>query len=183
MPTVLSLDLGTKMGWVFYYEEEDGKFVEFSGVKNFSTKRFEGAGMRYLNFRKWLDSKHHRYSPVRVYPSTDIYFPEGGFPPIEEVYFEEVNHSGWRNSSAVYGGFLATLSCWCEQHKIPYKGIPVTTIKKFITGKGNANKAAVIKAIQARGYDIKDDNQADAMALSLYVRNQNDLMKEEDLHF
>jgi crossover junction endodeoxyribonuclease RuvC len=167
MPTVLSLDLGTKMGWALYYERKDGKYLELSGVNDFSAKRFEGGGMRYLNFRKWLDVNHGVHSAIDIH----------------EVYFEEVNHSGWRNSSAVYGGFLATLSCWCEQHKIPYKGVPVTTIKKFITGKGNANKADVIKAIQARGYDIKDDNQADAMALSLYVRNQNDLMKEEDLHF
>ena len=41
----------------------------------------------------------------------------------------------------------------------------VGTIKKFITGKGNAGKKQVIKAIKARGFDPQDDNQADALAI------------------
>lgn len=148
MKNILALDLGTKMGWVLY-----GNGVEMSGVKDFSSKRFEGAGMRYLNLRRWLDKMHK----------------DGD---IKEIYFEEVNHSGWRNSSAVYGGFLATLSTWCEENEIPYMGVPVKTIKKFITGNGNAKKEDVISAIKKKGYMIENDNEADAMALSLYVRDK-----------
>lgn len=145
-PTILALDLGTKTGWSLYH---DGHI--FSGMKDLSTKRIEGGGMRYLNFRKWLSSIN-------------------GSRSIQEVYFEEVNHCGWKNSSSVYGGFMAILTSWCEEHNIPYEGVPVTTIKKFITGKGNAKKEAVIKAIQAKGYDVEDDNEADAMALMLYIK-------------
>jgi Holliday junction resolvasome RuvABC endonuclease subunit len=65
----------------------------------------------------------------------------------------------------VHGGFLAHLSAWAEANKIPYRGIPVATIKRHVTGKGNADKGAVIAAVRALGFDPTDDNEADALAL------------------
>jgi Holliday junction resolvasome RuvABC endonuclease subunit len=38
-------------------------------------------------------------------------------------------------------------------------------IKKFATGKGNANKEAMIAAAQSLGYHPRDDNEADAIHL------------------
>jgi Holliday junction resolvasome RuvABC endonuclease subunit len=49
--------------------------------------------------------------------------------------------------------------------KIPYRGVPVGTIKRHITGRGNADKDAVIAAVRALGFDPVDDNEADALAL------------------
>lgn len=69
------------------------------------------------------------------------------------------------DSSHVYGGFLATLSAWCEHRDLPYEGVPVGTIKRYVTGKGNANKQAVTVAVRALGYRPEDDNEADAIAL------------------
>jgi Holliday junction resolvasome RuvABC endonuclease subunit len=43
--------------------------------------------------------------------------------------------------------------------------VPVGTIKRHIAGKGNADKAAVIAAVQALGFSPADDNEADALAL------------------
>ncbi len=38
-----------------------------------------------------------------------------------------------------------------------------------MTGKGNADKAAMIAAIRARGFRPTDDNEADAIALLLWA--------------
>jgi hypothetical protein len=38
---------------------------------------------------------------------------------------------------------------------------PFSTIKKHTTGKGSADKLAVIKAFQALGFNPKDDNEAE----------------------
>ncbi len=43
--------------------------------------------------------------------------------------------------------------------------MPVGTIKRHATGKGNASKGDVIAAMRARGYAVRDDNEADALAL------------------
>ena len=70
----------------------------------------------------------------------------------------------------MYGGFLAHLTAWCEKRAVPYQGIPVGTIKRAATGKGNANKEAMVAAMRARGYDPETDNDADALALLLCVQ-------------
>jgi Holliday junction resolvasome RuvABC endonuclease subunit len=64
---------------------------------------------------------------------------------------------------------LATLTAWCEQHRVPYQGVPVRKIKRHVTGKGNADKAAVIAAVRARGFSPADDNEADAIAILLWA--------------
>ena len=43
------------------------------------------------------------------------------------------------------------------------------TIKRFITGKGNADKEAVMAAVRARGFHPADDNEADAIAILLWA--------------
>jgi Holliday junction resolvasome RuvABC endonuclease subunit len=43
--------------------------------------------------------------------------------------------------------------------------VPVGAIKRHVTGRGNADKEAVIAAVRARGFTPADDNEADALAL------------------
>ncbi len=99
--------------------------------------------MRYLHFQHWLSE----------------------LPRVELVYFEEVRRHLGVDAAHAYGGFLGTLTAWCEIKKIPYTGIPVSTIKRFITGKGNASKLEVIEGVKALGHSPTDDNEADALAL------------------
>ena len=88
------------------------------------------------------------------------------------VYFEEVRRHIGVDAAHCYGGFKAILTTFCEVNGIPYQGVPVGTIKKHITGKGNADKLAVIKAVQALGFNPKDDNEADALALLSFAMKQ-----------
>jgi hypothetical protein len=144
---ILSLDLGTTTGWA---TRLGGGSIE-SGSASFRPSRYDGGGMRYLRFRGWLDG---------------IAADAAG---IAAVYFEEVRRQLGTDAAHIYGGFLATLSTWCEQHGIPYEGVPVGTIKRHITGKGNADKHAVIEAVRARGYRPWDDNEADAIAILIWA--------------
>ena len=57
------------------------------------------------------------------------------------------------------------------RHRLP--GRPVGTIKRFIAGKGNADKTAVIEAVRARGFNPADDNEADAIAILLWAIDTN----------
>ena len=107
--------------------------------------------MRYLRFGKWLDQ------------TLDI---TGG---IDAVYFEEVRRHIGTDAAHVFGGLLATLTAWCEQHSLPYQGVPIGTWKRHACGKGNANKDEVIAAMRARGFEPVDDNEADAIAILLWA--------------
>jgi Holliday junction resolvasome RuvABC endonuclease subunit len=148
----LFLDLGTKTGYAMFNGGSEGPDAPRlnSGTFDFSPKRYEGGGMRYLRFEQKL---------------TEIFL--SGDP--ESVHFEEVRRHNSTDAAHVYGGLMATLTKFCEERSIPYSGVPVGTIKKFATGKGNANKEAVIAAVKARGYAPGDDNEADAIALALTV--------------
>jgi hypothetical protein len=43
--------------------------------------------------------------------------------------------------------------------------VPVGTIKKHATGKGNADKAAMVAAMRGLGFGPADDNEVDALVL------------------
>lgn len=149
---VLALDLGTTTGWAC--RPMDGIIVH--GWANFKPTRYEGGGMRYLRFKQWLGQLNNTLNGE-----------------LQAVYFEEVRRHASTDSAHVYGGLMATLTVWCESHKIPYQGVPVGTIKKHATGRGNADKLAMVEAMQLRGHPITDDNEADALALLHWALEQH----------
>ncbi len=144
MTAILALDLGTTTGWAM---RQNGATT--SGAQSFKPGRFDGGGMRYLRFTRWLD--------------------EMATNGLAGVWFEEVRRHAGTDAAHVYGGLMATLTAWCELRGIPYEGVPVGTIKKHATGKGNANKDAMIAAAVARGFAPADDNEADALALLHFI--------------
>jgi len=62
------------------------------------------------------------------------------FGSIDVIYYEEVRKHIGTDAAHIYGGFKATLSTWCEENNTSYEGVPVGTLKKHATGKGNAKK-------------------------------------------
>ncbi len=110
--------------------------------------------MRFLRFKRWL---------------TEL---KGTTEGLEAVYFEEVRRHAGVDAAHAYGGFLATLTAWCEHHGIPYSGVPVGTIKKSATGKGNADKAAMVDAARRLGHRPQDHNEADAILLLKWASKQ-----------
>lgn len=145
--TTLALDLGTSTGWAI--RGHDGLIT--SGTVSLRPGRFDGGGMRYLRFTNWL---------------TEIDRLSG---PVAAIWFEEVRRHAGTDASHIYGGLMATLTTWAELRGIPYEGVPVGTIKRHATGKGNADKARMISAMRARGFSPADDNEADAIAILLWA--------------
>jgi hypothetical protein len=141
MANILAIDLGTTTGWAM----RDVAGLVTSGTASFKPGRYDGGGMRYLRFSRWMD--------------------EIGAAGLSGIWFEEVRRHAGTDAAHVYGGLMATLTSWAELRAIPYAGVPVGTIKKHATGKGNANKDAMIAAAVARGFTPVDDNEADAIAL------------------
>ena len=149
-PTIrnlISLDLGSKCGWA---SRCDG--VVNSGTQSFSLTRFEGRGMQFLKFKNFLRKLTEAVSP-------DI------------ISLEEVRRHLGVDAAHAYGGYLAHVSSYCEEAGIPHTGVPVGTIKRHATGKGNASKSDMIEAAKRLYPDqiIEDDNQADALCLLNYT--------------
>ena len=148
---ILALDLGTSTGRAL--RAPDGLLT--SGTASFRPGRYDGGGMRYLRFTNWL---------------TEIDRLSG---PLAAIWFEEVRRHAGTDAAHVYGGLMATLTAWAELRGVPFAGVPVGTIKRHATGKGNAPKEAMIASARARGFSPADDNEADAIALLLWAIETN----------
>lgn len=147
----LALDFGTKTGWAL--AQCDGGII--SGVKEFKQDRWQGGGLRFLRFWSWLDELNELASGI------------------DRLFYEQVRRHAGTDASHLYGGWLALLQVWCEEKSIAYQGVPVGTIKRFATGKGNADKSTMIAAVRERGFEPADDNEADAIAILLWALETN----------
>ena len=139
---ILGIDPGTRCGWAVRHV--DGRID--SGTWNLAPRRFEGGGMRFLRLRGYLAEVLDRAQPGMV-------------------VFEEVRRHLGTDAAQIYGGVIAIVQEECERRCIPYQGIPVGTVKRTATGKGNADKDAMIAAANRQwGLHLgkKDDNEADA---------------------
>jgi hypothetical protein len=139
---ILALDLGQNTGWAV--RNADGAIT---GTVQFRAGQHEGGGMPSLRFRASLQE------------------PDETVDGIDAVFLEEVRAHRGAIAAQSYGAFLGHLTAWAEMFKTPYRGVPVGTIKRHVTGNGNANKETVIAAVRALGFDPFDDNEADALAL------------------
>jgi len=138
---ILSLDFGSRCGWAI----SDGNDVE-SGVWQIAPQRGESPGMRYVRLRGCLNTLLAAY------------------PDLAAVYYEQAHHRG--GAATEYAVGCATASqAWCAEKGIDHAAVHSATIKKHATGRGNADKAAMLAAMQAKGHAVTDDNEADALAL------------------
>ena len=144
---ILALDLGTTTGWALRGHEG----LITSGTASFRPGRFDGGGMRYLRFSNWLGELDRLSGPIA------------------SIWFEEVRRHAGTAAAHVNGGLMATLTAWAELRGVPYEGVPVGTIKRHATGKGNADKEAMIATARARGFTPADDNEADAIAILFWA--------------
>lgn len=148
MNRILAIDPGTACGYAFLdisAGTENKPSLSQAGLWDLSTKRHEGGGMRFLRLKKHI---------------TEI-------APDLLVYEEVASHKGTA-AAHIYGGIISTLQTYCCEYNVPYYGVPVGTIKKRATGKGNSGKPAMIEAANKAfrtEYDeeLTDDNIADAL--------------------
>ena len=76
------------------------------------------------------------------------------------------SRSSHQHAIAEWGGILRW-TLWSEC--LEYWEMPPTTLKSYITGKGNCEKSLVLREVYKRWqFDAKDDNDADAYGLARF---------------
>lgn len=101
--------------------------------------------MRYLRVRRYLEEILDGHS-------------------VDAVAYEEVRRHAGTDAAHVYGGIVATVAQVCEERRVPYVGVPVATVKRQATGRGNASKGDMVDAARARWQvDPATDDEADAL--------------------
>jgi Holliday junction resolvasome RuvABC endonuclease subunit len=140
---ILALDMATTTGWATNYGG--------SGTFKIGTQRGESPGVRYIRLQ-------HKLEAICA---------DHGKPDL--VVYEQAHHRG--GAATEYAvGCSTHVQSWCAIRGIEHTSVHSAHIKKFITGKGNAEKDAVIAAVRARGFSPMDDNHADAIAIMLFAQ-------------
>ena len=138
---LLAIDLGGTTGWAMW---QNGVVTSGSlPLTKSGNKRFEGPGMKFIRFKRWLKS----------------------LPRPSIIAFEKVHRHRGVAAAHAYGGYLSHLTAFCDGQdpQIPYEGIGVGTIKKRATGNGSASKDMMVDACCGKlGIIAEDDNEADA---------------------
>ena len=141
---ILAIDPGTKCGWAMGADE--------SGVWDLAVQRHESGGMRFVRLRRHLEE----------------------LLPLDLIVYEEVHRHLGTHAAHIYGGIIAIIQSFGEDHAIEFRGCPVGTLKKFSTGSGRDNKDDMMGAAQ-RFFPhaaIVDDNHADALCLLRWAREE-----------
>lgn len=140
----LALDPATKCGWAVS--------PDMSGTWDLSLRRDESGGMKLLRLEAKLNE-------VAASVTT----------PLKLVVYEAARNALPKMQGALVhqAKLQAVIERWCTVKGIEYKGYSPAEIKKHGTGKGNANKEAMIAAAKARfpHVHIIDDNHSDALLL------------------
>lgn len=137
---LLAIDPATKCG----FAHSGGA----SGTWDLSIRRDESAGMRLVRLRGKLDE-------VKRVLGVDV------------VAFEAARHAAPKMQGAlvVQSEIQGVIKLWCIDNKVDFRGFSPSEVKKHATGKGNANKAAMLAAAAVAFLDVNivDDNHADAL--------------------
>jgi Holliday junction resolvasome RuvABC endonuclease subunit len=137
---VLALDPATQLGWAT--EEE-------SGTISFRTKKTKDAFQRVKLFHDWLEDM------VIQNEVTHIIYEK----PTMKHFSATRSHSH----------FEAIIMLVCFDNDITFDYVSASTIKKFATGKGNADKQQMMIAYKAKyKKEPLDDNECDARFLLDY---------------
>lgn len=138
---MLGLDLGLKTGYAYVI----GGACPVSGVWSNEPRKMTRDGARFLNLDRRLE------------------WLRGDFGRIDFVVYEDVRFSKYVTAAQHWAAYRTVVQLFCERHAIPYEGVPVTTLKKFATGTGRADKPAMIRAfVRDTMRTPADDNEADA---------------------
>ena len=146
---ILALDCATKTGWCLL--DEAGKIIE-SGVQSFEKRRGESNGLVFLRFRNWLGKL--------------IEFRPGG----AQLLVYERAHMRGGAATELCVGLQTRVQEIAAEKMIESLPVPSTTLKKWATGSGHANKVTMILAAKKYlGRNPEDDNEADAIAILLWA--------------
>lgn len=139
---ILALDLGTKLGWAV--RARDG--AVWHGTEVFTPRKSWTPGQRWLRARSFVTDLVVRHQ-------------------VHAIAYEDVKRHVGTDAAHAYGAFLCLVQMVADSHRAALMPVGVGTIKKHWTGKGNADKDAMLAQARARGFRPDSDNDADALAI------------------
>jgi len=178
MKSILALDLGTTTGWAARTVLPSGAVIESSGIWTLATDK---------ELRQQTKFGNPRALDCRIIAFRD--FMEGAVKsiPVDIIVFEDVEFSKFRMQTQLWASLRAVV--WLTSGPYFPRGnsgkfegyirdvVPVATLKKFATGKGNAKKEDMEKAFKKRfpGRKFATDDEIDAVFVLEWTKQKYDV--------
>lgn len=159
---VLSLDLGSRAGWSAFnyengsYEPLGHGFVDLvdgdtSSKRSQSVKKLSGDPRSYdprpVEFSNLVRSLVERFS-------------------VDLVSFEDVEFGQSLYQVQLWGSLRGAM--WSSVgNSVQWRSFDVGSIKKFATGRGDAQKEHLLQCLWAHGFQVSDDNECDAIWIAI----------------
>jgi hypothetical protein len=161
MSSILALDLGTKTGWAFG-PPRDYLVPEVWGTWTLAKAK---------EIREQAQRNDDRNCDCRL--ARLLKLLEEWVKPGTLIVFEDVQFATTSMQAHLWATFRAAV--WAQKGRCEdIRAVPVGTLKKFATGKGNATKPMMAAHLQGRlpwvGIENLDDNAVDAVWLWLYAK-------------
>lgn len=119
--------------------------------------------MRYLRLRARLNEMHEA-------------FPDIGLVVYEQTLARVTGRAVSMTAAEYAMGCATHVQSWCAEKHVQHTAVHAATLKKHATGKGNSDKAAMMAAARARGWQFKDDNEADALWIFDYASTPGNVL-------
>lgn len=157
---ILALDIARQLGWAaatvdacraWPRTQLEVRGHDWSGVRSGSVALAQPAathGRLYAAFADWLGDAITVHAPNIVVFEAPL--------PRQSKGAEAARRSL---------GLAAIADLVCYRREVQCFEEANNTVKKSFAGSGRAEKGDILRACQARGWDPKDDNEADALAL------------------
>ena len=146
---ILGLDISTNCGWAAGDSADGPTFGT-----HVLPKVGRGVGLLSASYETWLTGKIQKHRPDLVMMEAPL--PRDG-PRTNFMTRYKLMGLCWETEKV----------CHVEQVKL-CQWVPISTLKKFWTGHGHAKKAEMVNVAEQLGFDVEDDNQADAIAAFCY---------------
>lgn len=143
--SILALDMAGSTGAAIWRPNDTIEFF----TADLSKGRHEREGQRWVRVGQWLNRQKNQIGDLAT------------------IYYELNAFSKGNKTDAIQGGFRAILTRWSEHHNLDYEGNGKTPgqIKSFATNNGKATKSEMMQAANLNGWRVKNDDEADALAL------------------
>ena len=149
LPPILAIDLATRTGWAV---RKDGVvtsgFVDLGGDGGMLPVAKAERLMRWM--RSTIDA-----SAIKIV-----------------VYEAPIKRHASAGAAELAYGLAMACQLMARSKNCEVSMVHVGTIKKAWTGKGNAKKPDMVEMARANGFDVRDHNEADALALIHYAASQ-----------
>jgi Holliday junction resolvasome RuvABC endonuclease subunit len=146
---ILALDLATNIGWA----KGDGSYLPLFGSYRLP-KTGDDVGQFLLAYEQWFGSVVAQVSPSLVVFETPILPGTTSFKTVTKLQ-----------------SIAGLTELLCLKAGVKCRSVQPTVVKKSWTGKGNAKKPDMMARAQALGFDVTDNDQADAIAIWFHAQS------------